>query len=94
MGIRLRALFVLLVAPLACTLASAGAVDTSFAALDRNGDGVLVQDEFPAGHDLATDLFSAFDTDNDQRLTPAEYRLYASNANQSVDESAEIEEDE
>lgn len=51
--------------------------DPQFAALDTNGDGSLVQGDFPVGHDLDSDLFMSFDTDSDQRLSAAEYSIYA-----------------
>lgn len=66
--------------------------DAGFAALDKDGDASLLQTDFPTAHDLSTDLFAAFDTDKDQRLSSAEYVVYS--GGRADDDSAEDEEEE
>lgn len=65
-------------------------VDPRFAAMDKDGDGSLLQGDMPAGHDLGTDLFAAFDIDKDQRISSAEFAIYAG----GPDDSAEGDEEE
>jgi osmotically-inducible protein OsmY len=62
----------LLVAILAAS-AAACAQPRDFAALDRNGDGYLTRLEVAADAEIAK-RFAQFDTDNDRRLSQAEYR--------------------
>lgn len=76
-------------APASATHASSS-IDPRFAAMDKDGDGSLLQGDMPAGHDLGTDLFSAFDIDKDQRISRAEFAVYAG----GPDDSAEGEEEE
>lgn len=77
------------------TLASASLksvpIDPRFAAMDKDGDGSLLQGDFPAGHDLGTDLFASFDTDSDQRMSRAEFTVYAGG---NVSDAASEEEEE
>ena len=68
------------------------AVDPGFSALDKDGDASLLQTDFPTSHDLSTDLFAAFDTNSDQRLSSAEYAVYS--GGRAEDDSAEDEEEE
>ncbi len=64
---------------------SAASVDPRFAVLDTDGDGSLLQGELPAGHDLGTDLFAAFDTNQDLRISSAEFAVYAGGSNDAVE---------
>jgi len=67
------------------------AVDPGFSALDKDGDASLLQTDFPTAHDLSTDLFAAFDTNSDQRLSSAEYAVYS--GGRAGDDSADDEEE-
>ena len=65
------------------------AIDPRFTALDRDGDGSLLQGDLPADHDLSTDLFASFDTDKDQRLSSAEFGVYAGSNDADMEEEEE-----
>lgn len=76
--------------PLVSTTATKSlAIDPRFAALDKDGDASLLQSDIPAGHDLSTDLFASFDTDQDQRISSAEFAVYAGGNDDGM-----VEEDE
>ncbi|KFN51170.1 hypothetical protein [Arenimonas composti] len=49
--------------------------DASFADLDTDADGYLTATDIPAEHELSLQ-FSVADTDNDQRLSQAEFDAY------------------
>ncbi len=68
-------------------------IDPRFTVLDKDGDGSLLQSDVPASHDLGTDLFAAFDTDKDQRLSSAEFAVYAGSNDAAVEEEEEEEEE-
>ena len=52
-------------------LANASDYDATVAQLDKDGDGVVVRAEVPAGHALASE-FRLVDTDRNGRITDAE----------------------
>ena len=79
------------------TIDTTAPVDPAFASLDKDGDGSLLQADIPAGHDLSTDLFAAFDTNKDDRLSSDEYAIYAgggTDADAMEEDEAEAEEAE
>jgi hypothetical protein len=67
----------------------------SFDELDRNNDGVLTQDEVPAGHELSS-VFARYDRDGDLSINRSEFDLYMSGDDDALaaDDEDEDEDDE